>query len=205
MVGGYDDGYSQSKCFWGMTPGKLVTQLMSTIGPVAGLRVLDAGCGEGKNAGYLAAGGAFVRAIDVSELAIAHARQLFDPTLSVRWEVGNIVDADLSKEAYDIVLAYGLLHCLSCKRIVISTVLKIQACTKVGGYNAVVAFNDRQQDLTAHPGFSPCLLAHSAYVTMYDGWDILHSSDSDLTERHPHNDIEHTHSMTRVLARKVSL
>ena len=38
------------------------------------LRVLDLGCGEGKNAAFLASRGALVEAIDSSELALANAR-----------------------------------------------------------------------------------------------------------------------------------
>jgi hypothetical protein len=56
--------------------------------------------------------------------------------------------------------------------------------------------------LSAHPGFSPCLLSHADYTTAFSGWEILADSDSDLTERHPHNNIEHTHALTRLLARK---
>jgi hypothetical protein len=37
---------------------------------------------------------------------------------------------------------------------------------------------------------------------MYRGWTLLHQSDEDLHETHPHNSIPHVHSMTRLIARK---
>ena len=46
-----------------------------TIGPVAGLAVLDLGCGTGRHALWLAAAGARVTAVDFSEGMLAEARR----------------------------------------------------------------------------------------------------------------------------------
>jgi len=56
--------------------------------------------------------------------------------------------------------------------------------------------------LTHSAGFHPCLMRHSFFVDLYDDWEILHESDSDLHEQHPHNNIAHTHSMTRLISRR---
>ena len=53
MSGGYDEGYIASDCFWGEEPGSLIRQLGEVLTDFAGLSVLDAGCGEGKNAVHL--------------------------------------------------------------------------------------------------------------------------------------------------------
>jgi tellurite methyltransferase len=53
-LGGYDDGYRACACFWGQRPGSLVPRLLEHIPDPAGVTVLDAACGEGKNAIYLA-------------------------------------------------------------------------------------------------------------------------------------------------------
>jgi hypothetical protein len=66
------------------------------------------------------------------------------------------------------------------------------------------AFNSRSQDLRAHPGFRPTLLDHASYERAFCGWNLIESSDRDLVERHPHNDIEHSHSLTRILAQRPS-
>ena len=49
------------------------------------------------------------------------------------------------------------------------------------------------------------LLPHHAYKQMYSDWRILVSSDTDLHETHPHNQILHTHSMTRLITTKMQL
>jgi hypothetical protein len=66
----------------------------------------------------------------------------------------------------------------------------------------VVAFNQRRQELHAHPGFTPTLMPDSFFAELYSDWNLVFHTDSDLHETHPHNGIPHTHSMTRIIARK---
>ena len=49
LNGGYDDGYSRCARFWGRSPGSLVQRFIANVA-CKGLRILDLGCGEGKNA-----------------------------------------------------------------------------------------------------------------------------------------------------------
>jgi tellurite methyltransferase len=205
MNGGYDDGYRECPCFWGTEPGSLVKVLCNLIGSVRGFAVLDAGCGEGKNAAFLAADGAVIDAFDVSALAIQNGRRHFADCTGIRWRVGDIREIDLPQNHYDVAIAYGLLHCLPSAAEVRDVIVRLQNATRSSGYNVICAFNDRRQELYAHPGFSPSLLSHAHYIAAYASWEVLKESDSDLTERHPHNNLEHTHSMTRILARKVSI
>lgn len=203
MNGGYDAGYLACPCFWGREPGRLVRHLNRYVPDFRNVIVLDAGCGEGKNAAFLAERGAHVRAVDVSEVAIKNGKSAFDMKEGViRWEVEDIRSIDLGVEIYDIVIAYGLLHCLTTEFDVCNVVHKFQAATRIGGYNVVCALNSRHQELSAHPDLTPTLLLHERYVALYSGWEILEVSDTDLTEIHPHNNISHTHSLTRMLARK---
>jgi hypothetical protein len=39
-------------------------------------------------------------------------------------------------------------------------------------------------------------------VDRYGKWEIQYESDEDLEESHPNNNIAHSHSITRILARK---
>ncbi len=203
MNGGYDVGYANCLCFWGREPGSLVKRLAIHVPEMYDLDILDAGCGEGKNAAYLGNLGARVKAVDCSSLAIANAKATWTQCENISWEVANIQTLDLPI-SYDIVVAYGLLHCLNGADEVSRLVEKLKDSTLPAGFHVVCAFNSRFQQLEAHPGFHPCLLSHTEYLAMYEGWEILEQSDSDLTETHPHNQIEHTHSMTRIITRKPS-
>lgn len=200
MSGGYDKGYEVCPCFWGTDPGSLLKKLEHYT-PLENTHILDIGCGEGKNAVYCHQKGAAVRALDVSHFAISNAK-LNWKDIPIDWEVLDIRDAYI-KRMYDVVIAYGLLHCMSTAFEIKSVTKKIKNATRQGGYVVLCAFNDRHQELeTAHPDFDPCLIPHSAYVELFSDWHLLESSDSDLIETHPHNRIQHLHSMTRIIARK---
>jgi tellurite methyltransferase len=198
----YDAGYAACPCFWGREPSSLVRELQKLVRSFRGYRVLDVGCGEGKNAVFFAGHGASVRALDYSHLALQNARGAWGAPKNVEWELGDVRHIEVTAGTYDIVVAYGVLHCLADKAEVRQTIKVFQTATKLGGFNIVCAFNSRAQDLSAHPGFTPTLLRHDEYEQLYSHWIKIISHDSDLREVHPHNRIEHTHSMTRLLAQK---
>jgi len=202
MDGGYDDGYRECTCFWGTQPGSLVRALANTTEILAGKCILDLGCGDGKNAAYLAKLGAHVDAIDISEIAIQRAQTAWSNIPGIVWKQRDVVDMHCEKDSYDVVVAYGMLHCLQSQDIVTDMLKRMQTATRPGGYNVIATFNNRRQELPAHPNLRPCFLSHSYYVNSYKGWDILVASDSDLRETHPNNNIPHTHAMTRISSRK---
>lgn len=202
MNGGYDEGYQTCSCFWGQEPGSLVKRLVAKLGSVSGLHVLDVGCGEGKNTVFLARIGAYVSAVDISEAALKNAVRTWPTSSNVEWHLADIRKFTLKPGAFDIVLLYGILHCLETREAIRDVIDRVQAATGTGGYHLVCAFNDRKQDLTAHPGFIPTLLSHSDYLEFYRAWEIIEESDSDLWEIHPHNLIRHMHSMTRFIGYK---
>lgn len=202
--GGYDDGYAVCDLFWGRQPGSLVRDLYSNQ-ECEGLRVLDLGCGEGKNAAFLAERGAFVDAVDCSSLALANARCLWGANVQDRitWHLDDAFRfvSQVSYGAYDIVIMYGLLHCLSSINQIHRLVERCDEVTADSGRHLVCTFNDRSHDLSGHPEFSPLLLPHATFEAMYSAnqWLVV-ATDSDLFEIHPHNDIPHHHSMTRIVA-----
>lgn len=198
--GGYDAGYSATDCFWGTDAASLVREFLASNN-ASGLRVLDVGCGEGKNANAFALVGSRVMAVDCSELAIHNGKNLF-PSNLIDWQVADVTTLNWRSEAFDIVVSYGLFHCLPNVDVAAQLISQIQRSTKPGGFNIFCTFNDRSQDLSAHPGFSPLLLNHDWYLDHYADWTIQKATDSDLHETHPHNLIPHHHSLTRVIAKK---
>ena len=204
MSGGYDEAYKRCGCLWGTEPGSFLRLLTHYVPSLTGQRVLDAGCGEGKNAVFLAQLGAIVDAVDVSVVAIKNGRKFWKQQATVRWVVADIRHLKLTHK-YDVAIAYGLFHCFPDRAEVLAGISTIQAATVRGGYNIVCAFNNRHQQIgKAHPGFRPCLLDHREYLSAYESWHVLAQSDLDLTERHRHNNIDHTHSLSRILAKKLS-
>jgi len=198
----YDEGYSICPCFWGTKPAWLVEAARSYFPGFDNVRVLDIGCGDGKNAYFLASLGAQVRAVDISPLAIEHAKCAWPSLQNLTWEVGDIRHLHFLIDFFDIIVATGILHCLKDKVEMKAVIHRMKSATKQGGFNIISAFNTRFQDLSGHgPHFHPCLLPHSFYVEAYNDWEVIHKSDKDLDDIHPHNQILHHHSITRILAR----
>ena len=65
----------------------------------------------------------------------------------------------------------------------------------------IVTFNDGPHDLTAHPGLNPTLLPHRWFIDLYQGHKIVLARRQRIDETHPHNDIPHFHTLTRLMVR----
>lgn len=76
----------------------------------AGARVLDLGCGTGRDAAYLHAAGREVHAADLSETMLAHAREHHPGPSHVRADLRRF---DLGRQAFDAVVCMdsSLLYC----------------------------------------------------------------------------------------------
>ncbi|MBF0274333.1 MAG: class I SAM-dependent methyltransferase [Nitrospinae bacterium] len=203
--GGYDLGYKNCGCFWGHKAGSLIYKIDDFINNYKGLNVLDLGCGEAKNAIYLSNKGCFVDAIDISKFAIKNANDRLLKNKRIKLKQADVLKFKLSENHYDIIIAYGLFHCLKEKSEIIYLISKCMNSLKLNGYFIVCAFNSRRQELSiAHKDFKPLLLQHKEYLSFFDKNKILYESDNDLFETHPHNKIPHTHSMTRLIINKLN-
>lgn len=202
--GGYDEGYSAVPCFWGEDPGSLVKLFLENHS-VKGDLILDLGCGEGKNANAFAAAGATAIAVDCSQVAITNGETVFADS-PIDWRISDATSfvKSQSDKTYDVVVAYGLLHCMNSEAEADALIDNVKRVTKTGGTVILVAFNDRSQDLSAHPGFDPLLMPHDWYAAKFGGWRNEILTDTDLHETHPHNGIPHHHSLTRLIARKTT-
>jgi tellurite methyltransferase len=200
-LGGYEDGYASCDCFWGTSPGSLVRTFIECHPRLEGIRVLDLGCGEGKNAAALAQAGAKVVAVDCSLRALENGQRAFCDD-KIEWHLSDAHSYLDASDCFDAVVLYGLLHCLASSDEIASLIELALKKTRIGGYHFVVAFNDGPHDLSAHPGFSPTLLPHAFYLQQYCQQKIFSHSDSVIHETHPHNQISHFHSITRIFVRK---
>lgn len=200
--GGYDLGYKVCNSFWGITPGSLILKLENECKNYEGKSVLDIGCGEAKNAIFFAKKGCYVDAFDISEFAIKNAVKVCSDYNTINLMQADVMNIPYIENKYDFIIAYGLFHCFKSKENVEYIINSCLKSLKNNGFFIVCAFNDREQDLSAHSGFNPLLLKHSDYLGYFANNTIVFESDEDLFETHPHNNIPHMHSMTRLIIRK---
>jgi 2-polyprenyl-3-methyl-5-hydroxy-6-metoxy-1,4-benzoquinol methylase len=199
-IGGYDRGYAAVPCFWGRSPGSLVASFLASHNP-KNLRVLDVGAGEGKNAAAFARLGATVDAIECSSEAIENGRSTFFD-VEINWIEQDVTTYEFPTDFYDVVVCYGLIHCLQSEREATRILLNTQASLKQNGAYILASFNDGGHDLSAHPGFKPLLMSHSWFLDAFQPLQIVLASDERLYETHPHNGIAHFHSMSRLMAKR---
>ena len=74
-------------------------------------RALDVACGRGRNAIHLAANGYAVDAMDISEVALARARERADAAgVAVNWIEADLERPDIARDAYDVIVIARFLH-----------------------------------------------------------------------------------------------
>lgn len=112
MPADYDNRYSTDEYYWGLMPNSICYDIMKLIPPVKPYRVLDIGCGEGKDAVFFARCGYSVTAFDISQSGIDKAKRLAEYNqVNVHFFKADILDYRPDQE-YDIIFSSGVFHLL---------------------------------------------------------------------------------------------
>ncbi len=91
--------------------GDARAEMLNSLGDVAGLRVLDYGCGYGALGIYLGLSGAEVWGFDFSEAAIGTAKQAAASYgLRAEFQQMDAVELSYPAEFFDLVVGFGVLH-----------------------------------------------------------------------------------------------
>lgn len=200
--GQYDLEYAACSCFWGTKPGKFVKDITELI---SNGNVLDLGAGEGKNTIYLAEKGFKVTAVEVSLHAVNNFNKRIAELDEQTKELIKIEKEDVlifkTEEQYDLVIAYGLLHCLPSLTDASELVGKIKRWTRSGGLIVIVSFNDQIGVPEVQDYLEPTLLPINFLRDEFKDFQILRIENDIITETHPTSLIEHKHSLTRILVK----
>ena len=112
VVTDYDRRYNTEEYYWGLMPNRICYDIMKILPPIRPYRVLDIGCGEGKDAVFFAKCGYEVTAFDISEQGIEKAKKLAAYNkVEVRFFKADLFDYRPDTE-YDIIFSSGVLHFL---------------------------------------------------------------------------------------------
>ena len=110
VVTDYDKRYNTEEYYWGLTPNRICYDIMKILPPIKPYRVLDIGCGEGKDSVFFAKCGYAVTAFDISEQGLEKAKKLAAYNkVDVRFFKADIYDYRPDSE-YDIIFSSGVLH-----------------------------------------------------------------------------------------------
>jgi len=106
----YEDRYSKENYYWGVRPSGACLKVLEALPPVRPLKLLDIGCGEGRDAVFFARCGYEVTAFDITQAGLEKTRRLAEQArVHVRTFRANLWDYRLS-ENFDILFSNGVLH-----------------------------------------------------------------------------------------------
>ena len=134
----YEKCYDQEEYYWGLEPADFLDELLEVTGKDAKeLKVLDIGCGEGKDAVYMAQKGCTVSAFDITESGVRKTKLLAEKNhVKIDAFVADINEFELN-EQYDIVYSTGTIQYLFDDRIEAF----FEKLTKIVNLNGYVYFN----------------------------------------------------------------
>ena len=182
-------------------PNHDIVELAAAL-PV-GARVLDLGCGEGRNAFYLAGRGCRVTAVDRSAAGIDKLRALAQRTaVPLEAVVADIAEFPI-EGAWDLVMAHGVIDYLD-NTVWRRLLADVKAHTAPGGMNAYTCmlFTD---EYPAGPEFTTAGFRHSLaqgeLAAFYGDWSIVRHDRYVKWDQHPGIPL-HCHPVDKVTARK---
>jgi tellurite methyltransferase len=197
----WEESYQRSgklDTFGGGKPNKTVERIAIRL--PAGTKALDLGCGEGRNALYLAGLGFKVTASDISVAGVGKLlRVAGERNLSVDASVCDMREY-VFPQGLDLIISMGCLHLI--KREEWQQVIKrIKEATATGGLNIVGVFTDTLPEPEDLKGLMVGLFKEGELAEQYRDWEILEIRAYQFQDEHP-GDLTHHHAANEIVARK---
>lgn len=197
----YEKFYESEEYYWGTEPADFLDKLIALKQPRPGMKILDIGCGEGKDAVYMAKKGYTVTAFDLTESGIAKTKRLAEENrVRIKAYVDDINTFE-SDERFDIIYSSGTLQYLSKDKIQ-PFFEKIMKMTNPGGLNYFNVFVEKPF-IAAAPDWDKeeSLWKTGELFSWYADWKI-HYIDETIFECSSSSE-KHYHCMDTILAEKM--
>lgn len=177
----WDASYRDGPAPWDIGAPQPAVVGLADAGVLRGV-VLDAGCGTGDNALYLAAHGPRVLGIDVAETAVSIARErAATRELDVEFIVGDALQLSRLGRLFDTVLDCALFHALDHDERE-QYVAGLEAVTRPGAWLYLLCFSDEDPETAGpHPVSRDELAA--PFIKQGSGWSITSVSRERLLAR----------------------
>lgn len=198
----YNKNYSEKYYYWGKIPSSTAKKLIEILSKInlPGKKLMDLGCGEGRDAIFFAKKGFDVLAIDISEQGLKKAEKYAEEEkIKIETLKKNIIDYRLDKK-YDIIISTGTLHYLPPKQRA-EKFQNYKEFTNNGGINAFSVFV-KKPFIEKAPDADPnaYFFKSGEIITYYWDWEILYCTE-EIFDCNSSN-IPHKHAVNRIIARK---
>lgn len=173
-----EEVYGRDEYYWGREPSRLAEQTVEYLpSDPAGLRLIDIGAGEGRDAVFFAERGFEVTAVDISPAGLEKAHRLAEQ----RGVELTTMRADANElefpQPMNVVFSSGTVQFIR-PEVRNRQFEQFQRRTKTGGVHAIFAFVD-------HPEIPPApdttddqyLFGRDELQGYYENWETLHSEE----------------------------
>ncbi|MBO8172815.1 MAG: helix-turn-helix domain-containing protein [Bacillaceae bacterium] len=198
----YEEEYKTQDYYWGTEPNKACYQVLQAMPPTRHLKLLDIGCGEGKDAVFFARNGYDVTAFDISDAGIEKTKRLADQIgVHVNVFKADILDFRLDSH-FDILFSSGVLHYIKpdLRKEIFDNYKQF---TNPNGLHVFNVFVDKpfiapppEKEPNAYKWYSGELLSHYQDWLIKDSSEVVFDCNS--------SGIPHKHAMTTMMAQKVN-
>jgi tellurite methyltransferase len=197
----YEDEYAQEDYYWGLAPSKLCYKVLSLLPPTKPLKLLDIGCGEGKDSVFFARNGYHVTGIDIADAGIEKTKRLADKVgVHINVFKADILDFRLDT-TYDILFSNGVLHYIK-PELRKELFSNYQQHTSIGGIHILSAFVTKPF-IPSPPENEPNAYKWNSgeLFSLYSDW-LIRECDEVIFDCCS-SGIPHKHAMSIVAAEKV--
>ena len=166
-----------------------------------GSQILDLGCGEGRNAIYLAQLGFAVTASDISKPGIDKLR---DTAKELGLKIGSSVcdmrNFDFS-ENYDLIISHSCFQYIPRKEWK-GLIEKMKKATNAGGLHVINIFTDEEPEPEDQKGLMVGLFKKGELAKSYHDWKIIEYKPYVIEHTHPDGPT-HKHAGESLVAQKL--
>lgn len=188
----HESCYEEHKLFvegsWLYKPVRKVMEALTQLELRSDMRVLDLGCGVGRNsipiAEVLKPYGGLVECVDLLESALVkleHYAREYGVEAYIRSVLGDIGHVPIPADTYDLIVAVSSLEHVSSEDVLMGVIQRMTAGTRKGGIHAVlISTNIEETDLRTGGRLDPQFELNFTTDSMlnvlddaYAGWELL--------------------------------
>ena len=197
----YENYYACDGYFWGTKEADLCHELIKLVPPSKDKKVLDIGCGEGKDAVYMAKQGYIVYAFDITKNGIEKTKKMAkEANVEINAFIADINDFEIN-EKFDIIYSTGTIQYLNDDKID-SFFKKVKDMSNINAINWFNVFVDKPfMELPPDWDIGEKMWPKGKLFTYYPDWKF-ERIDEIIFDCNSSN-IPHKHCMDVLVARKI--
>lgn len=200
----YDQIY-KNKNVWGNQPNELLKKIYKRLN--AGANFLDLGCGQGRDALFMALKGFKVTAIDRSQEGIKKIKEFIQAKklspVNINLFCEDIRNFNIEKNKYNLINAFNSLQFIP-KKDALKIIGNIKSSVKNNGYIIISCFTTSDPLYKKRNNHTHCFFKPQELKKIFSDFNIIKYKEEIIKDKgHPGNPEPHTHGVVKMIAQKI--